>query len=98
VLEYDLASIRPWVTLGRAGERGSSTKQKGFIMQMTPKRLRQIADVLQMAGYASDHETAQPMAEELRAHAEEIEDQQTIRIKEPGTVFGDLKAQAEKGR
>lgn len=79
-----------------AGERPA---QKGFIMQMTPKRLRLIASVIRRTGLVGGlPSTNEALAHELEEHATELEESQTIRLKEPGTVFGDLKAQAEKSR
>ena len=67
--------------------------------QMTPKRLRLIASVIRRAGLVGGlPSTNEALAHELEEHADELEESQTIRLKEPGTVFGDLKAQAEKGR
>lgn len=61
---------------------------------MTPERIRFIAYAI----LNGDILPREAIARELKQHADELEAQQAIKLREPGTVFGDLERQAKERR
>lgn len=76
---------------------------------MTPKRLRLIARIIKQ-GTQADSATSRALADELEHHADQYEElltklatatEKPVRLREPGTVFGDLERaypKAQEGR